>query len=74
MAETENTPVENMVEGVRKSIIQERLDNYRRQVYGLTDEQKAGIQTQIDTTQRVIDRLVAEYDEDPGNTDLKERI
>ena len=74
MAETENTPVENMVEGVRKTIIQERLNNYRRKVYGLTEEQKAGIQTQIDTTQRVIDRLVAEYDEDPGNTDLKERI
>ena len=55
MAETENTPVENMVEGVRKTIIQERLNNYRRQVYGLTEEQKAGIQTQIDTL--TIDQL-----------------
>ena len=74
MAETENTPVENMVEGVRKSIIQERLDNYRRQVYGLTDEQKAGIQTQIDTVQRVIDRLVRDFDDDPENETLRDRI
>ena len=36
MAET-NTPIENMVEGVKKSTIQDRLTNYRRKVYGLTE-------------------------------------
>ena len=66
--------VENMIEGVRKTIIQERLDNYRRQVYGLTEEQKTGIQNQIDTVRSVIDRLVRDFDDDPENETLRERI
>ena len=37
MAETNVTPEEVKVQGVRKSIIEERLNSYRRKVYGLTE-------------------------------------
>ena len=37
MAETNLTPEEIKVQGVRKSIIEERLNIYRRKVYGLTE-------------------------------------
>ena len=72
MAETTNTPKEVM--GVKKSIIQERLNNYRRQVYGLSEEQKAEIQSKIETTLNVISRLRDKFDEDQGNTKVKEQL
>ena len=47
MAETNLTPEEIKVQGVRKSIIEERLNIYRRKVYGLTENDVKDLEEQL---------------------------
>lgn len=71
MAETNLTPEEVKVQGVRKSIIEERLNTYRRKVYGLTENDVKDLEQQLESALAMEIRAQGRLEDDPENETLK---
>ena len=67
MAETNLTPEEIKVQGVRKSIIEERLNIYRRKVYGLTENDVKDLEEQLESAMAMEVRAQGRLEDDPEN-------
>ena len=71
MAETNVTPEEVKVQGVRKSIIEERLNTYRRKVYGLTENDVQKLEQELESAMAMEVRAQGRLEDDPENESLK---
>ena len=67
MAETNVTPEEVKVQGVRKSIIEERLNTYRRKVYGLTENDVQKLEQELESAMAMEVRAQGRVEDDPEN-------
>ena len=70
-AEIEHSSSEQEVEGVRKTIIEERLSDYRHKIFGFSEAEIESLRSNLENAEAMLIRAQGRWEEEPDNEERR---